>query len=110
MRRRTMAASIATLVGAAGIAGGAVAFAGGSDDEGPSVTGPEADRAVAAALAATGGGKANAVERDDEKGATWEVEVTKPDGTTVDVRLGADYRVVVIDGDAEGPDGPEAAN
>jgi len=45
----------------------------------------EADQARAAALAVTDGGTANAVERDGENGATWEVEVTKPDGDTVDV-------------------------
>jgi len=50
------------VVAAAGITGGAVAFAGGGDDGDASVTGPEADRTVAAALAETGGGKANAVE------------------------------------------------
>ena len=42
-----------------------------------------------AALAETGGGRVNAVERDSEHGATWEVEVTKLDGSTVDVRLDA---------------------
>ena len=44
---------------------------------------------------------ANSVERDSEDGATWEVEVTKPDGTTVDVRLDQGYAVVVIEGDTE---------
>jgi len=91
---------LAGLIGATAIAGGALAVAAGGDD-GARRTGPDADRAVAAALAATGGGKANAVELDNEKGATWEVEVAKTDGTTVDVRLDAKYAVVAIDGDAE---------
>jgi hypothetical protein len=56
---------------------------------------------VAAALKATGGGTANAVERDSENGATWEVEVAKPGGGTVDVRLDASYGVVVIEADSE---------
>ncbi len=86
------------------IGGGTAAWAVAGDDDGPSVTGPEADRAVAAALQATGGGKANSVERDSEDGATWEVEVTKPDGNTVDVRLDASFAVVVIEGDSEAPD------
>jgi uncharacterized membrane protein YkoI len=86
------------------IAGGTTAWAVAGDDDGPSVTGPDADRAVAAALQATGGGRANAVERDSEDGATWEVEVTKPDGSTVDVRLDAQFKVVVIEGDSEAPD------
>src|SRR3712207_5477644 len=104
MRRRTIVSSAAVLGLAAGVTGGAVALAGGGDDEGPSVTGRTADRAIAAALKATGGGTANSVERDSENGATWEVEVTRPDGRTVDVRLGRTYGVVVIESDSERPD------
>jgi hypothetical protein len=65
-------------------------------------SGPRAQRAVAAALAITGGGTANAVERDSENGATWEVEVAKTDGTTVDVRLDRNFNLVVIEADSEG--------
>jgi uncharacterized membrane protein YkoI len=65
-------------------------------------TGSRAKQAKAAALRTTGGGTANAVERDSENGATWEVEVTKPDGTTVDVRLDRNYNLVVIEADSEG--------
>jgi len=82
------------------VGGGAVALAGNGDDA-EHVTGPEADAATSAALHATGGGHANAVERDTEDGATWEVEVTKRDGTTVDVRLDDHLGVVVIEGDSE---------
>ena len=95
-----------TAIATAILAGGAIAIAG-NDSEG-GVTGPDADRATAAALDATGGGTANAVERDDENGATWEVEVTKPDGTTVDVRLDSDFEVVVIEGDTEAEDDDDA--
>jgi hypothetical protein len=66
--------------------------------------GSEADRATAAALKATHGGHANSVERDTENGATWEVEVTKTNGDTVDVRLDENYKVVVIEGDSESSD------
>ena len=100
MQRRTWLAG-AALTAVLAAAGGA-AIAATTDEE--SVTGPEADRATRAALAATGGGTANSVERDSEDGATWEVEVTRPDGTTVDVRLDAEYRVVVIEGDDESGD------
>lgn len=102
------AAALGAALGGAGIAG--AMSGGGDDDDGDTtVTGPEADAATTAALEATGGGTANAVERDDEAGAVWEVEVTKPDGTTVDVRLDADYAVVVIEGDEEddSEDSPE---
>lgn len=95
------ATALGAVLGGAGIAG---AVAGGDDDTEGRVTGPEADAATAAALAATGGGTANSVERDSEDGATWEVEVTKPDGTTVDVRLDEGYEVVVIEGDSESAD------
>jgi hypothetical protein len=88
------------IVGAvAAVAGGAMAVAGGGDSEG-GVTGPQAERAIRAALEATGGGTANAVERDTENGATWEVEVSTDRGT-VDVRLDDQYRIVVIEADRE---------
>lgn len=101
------AAALGAALGGAGIAG---AVAGGGDDDGEGhVTGPEADAAKAAALDATGGGTVNAVERDTEAGGTWEVEVTKADGTTVDVRLGESYELIVIDGDNESPDDGDSA-
>ena len=105
MRKRLLAvgAAIAT------VAIGATVAIASTDSEG-GATGPQAQRAVRAALQATGGGTANAVERDSEKGATWEVEVTRPDGTTVDVRLDAAYRLVTIDGDGESSGDGDATN
>jgi hypothetical protein len=101
-KKLAIGTAAAVLVLAAAGTGVAVATSGESD---ATVTGPKADRATAAALDATGGGRANAVERDSEKGATWEVEVTKPNGTTVDVRLDKNYQVVVIEGDHEDKEG-----
>jgi hypothetical protein len=103
MRKRTVGAG-AALVLVAAVAGGGVAIASGDDGD-ANVTGPQAEAATAAALDATHGGKANAVERDGENGATWEVEVTKTNGKTVDVRLDENYKVVVIEGDGEDPNG-----
>ena len=102
MRTRTRIAAGAAAVAAVATIGG-VAVAGNGDD-GPAshqYTPEQAAAAKEAALAATGGGTANSVETDNEDGATYEVEVTKPDGTTVDVRLDEDFRVVVIEGDSE---------
>ena len=65
------------------------------------MSGPDASTATQAALQATGGGRANSVELDSENGATWEVEVTRTDGSTVDVRLDSGYRLVVIEADSE---------
>jgi hypothetical protein len=90
-------------------AGAGTAIATSNDDEG-GATGPQADRAEAAALQITHGGQANAVERDSEDGATWEVEVTKPDGNTVDVRLDQNYQLVVVEGDNESSDSDDAGN
>ncbi len=82
--------------------GAAVAGAvGGGDDGDEQATGPGADSAREAALKITDGGTANSVERDGENGATWEVEVTKADGKTVDVRLDDQYGLVVIEGDSD---------
>lgn len=98
-KRTVIGASVAALVAVATAGGVAVAT---NDDGDVHVTGPEADAATEAALKATGGGAANSVERDSENGATWEVEVTRDDGSTVDVRLDEDYQVVIIEGDHEG--------
>jgi hypothetical protein len=84
------------------LTGGAIAFASNDGEGGAS--GPQADRAVQAALAATGGGTVGGVERDGESGGVWEVEVHRPDGSVVDVRLDGNYQVVVIDGDNETAD------
>jgi hypothetical protein len=93
-------ATVAALVlGGVAIAGSQGVGPFGDDDA--SLTGPAADRATAAALKVTGGGTANAVERDSEHGATFEVEVTKPNGETVDVYLDASYNLVTVDGDSE---------
>lgn len=100
--KRTYVIGIA--VGALVIVGAAAgtAFAGSQDEE--NVTGPEADAAIAAALEITGGGTANSVELDSEDGAVWEVEVTRPDGVTVDVRLDGRYGLVVVEVDSDEPD------
>ena len=97
-KRNTLIAGGAAAVLAVGGVGVANAV---SDDDG-GATGPGADQAKAAALRLIPGGHADAIERDGEKGATWEVEVRKPDGSTVDVRLGANYETVAIDRDSEG--------
>ena len=104
MNRRVLKfAAAGAVVAALALGGAAWAIAGGGDDDGPSVTGHDADRAKAAALARVGG-TANAVGRDSEDGATWEVEVTKANGETVDVRLDASFKVVTVEGDSESPD------
>ena len=102
MRKRGVVAAVGAGAVLA-VAAGGVAVATGGDD-GPishQYSQAQADAATDAALEATGGGTANSVETDHENGATYEVEVTRPDGRTVDVRLDENYHVVVIEGDHE---------
>ena len=99
MRRNHLVIGGLVLAISAGGVGAAVA-AGGGEDAKEQVSGPGADKARAAALAAHPG-TANAVERDGENGATWEVEITGSDGKTVDVRLDESYKVIAVEGDGE---------
>ena len=99
------AAALAALaLGGAALAGAT----GGDDSDGADqeLTGATLERASAAALRATGGGTVNETERDSENGATYEVEVTKPNGKTVDVRLDESFGVVVIEGDGNEDEAP----
>jgi len=99
-KRTLLIAGAAAFTLAAGGVGAANAVSGGDDGD-VQAAGSGADQAKVAALKLVPGGTVNAVERDGEKGATWEVEVRKPDGSTVDVRLGAHYEQVAIDPDSE---------
>jgi hypothetical protein len=102
MRKRIALGATGLVLVAVGIGGGVAAAGSGDGESGSdSVTRHQAAAATDAALRATGGGTANSVERDSENGATWEVEVHRTDGSTVDVRLDASYRVVVIEGDQD---------
>ena len=56
------------------------------------------DRASAAALDHTGGGRVTETEAGDEE-SYYEVEVTRADGSQVDVQLDRDFRVVGSEGD-----------
>jgi hypothetical protein len=89
----------ASLVAATALAFGGMAMAQGSgtsDDRDEQLAGAQADRARAAAIDALGAGKSTAVERDSDN--AYEVEVTKPDGSTVDVELNRSFDVVEVDG------------
>lgn len=103
MRRR---ASIigAGLLGAVALALGGAAIANATDDDdGEPLSGATLQRASAAALKAAGGGRVTETEHDTEDGATYEVEVTKADGSQVDVRLDKSFAVVVVEGDEDEP-------
>jgi uncharacterized membrane protein YkoI len=106
MRDKLKGAIIATAVIAA-LAGGGAAIAGaagGKDDgSGQPITGSALDRAKGVALNHMGGGRVTGTEVNDEEGA-YEVEVTRADGTQVDVHLDSAFKVIgdKADGDKGG--------
>jgi uncharacterized membrane protein YkoI len=108
MERRTrlgIGGAVAIAVIAAGSTLGIAAATGGDDEE---LTGPDRDRAVAAALASTGGGRAVETEAGDD-GAAYTVEVRRPDGSVVEVQLDAGFTVTgnVADDDGSGGEGQD---
>ena len=92
---------------AAAVAGGAgvAAAAGGPGDavEGPDsgITGDALQQASAVALAEAGGGRVTGTEVGDEE-SFYEVEVTREDGSRIDVQL--DQTFAVVGTDADRPD------
>jgi hypothetical protein len=106
-RSRKVIAGTAFAAAVAAGAGVAAAAGGSGDDaaEGPdsAITGDALQRAEEAALAATGGGRVTGTEVGDEE-SYYEVEVTLPDGSQVDVQLDEDFTVVDRIGDVEQPE------
>jgi uncharacterized membrane protein YkoI len=101
MQRRTrwiVGAGLAAAIAAGTVA--ATAAAGGDDDQ--ELTGATRDRAVAAALAATGGGTVLETEAGDD-GAAYGVEVRLDDGRQVEVNLDSSFKVVNQESDEDRP-------
>jgi len=100
MNRRTQIASAAGVaVIAAGFATGAVATAGDDADERERpITGAALDRAERVALAEVGEGTVTGTEVGDEE-SHYEVEVTRDDGTEVDIQLDRSFAVVGAEAD-----------
>jgi hypothetical protein len=102
-KKFVVVAGAVALVGVTGI--GVAAAAGGSDStEGPDVaiSGDALQRASAAALAETGGGRVTGSEVGDEE-SYYEVEVTLDNGDQVDVQLDEGFAVVGSKTDHEEP-------
>ena len=114
-RKKVLASAAAAAVLTLG-AGTAVTaqqgFLPGQEDEGPGrddatekpITGSSLERASQAALAHVGGGEVTETEVGDEEGF-YEVEVTRADGTQVDVHLDRDFDVLGTEGDGATEDG-----
>ena len=109
MKKRIKVGVIAAAaIAALALGGAAIAGAAGGDDDktDKAITGQALDRAKAAALDHTGGGNVTETEAGDEEGA-YEVEVTRADGSQVDVHLDKGFNVLsqVTDSDNGGEDG-----
>ena len=102
-----VAAVVATmlLVGA----GVAYATASGDDDSEQQATGPGIEKAKSVALDHTNGGHVSGTEVGDEEGY-YEVEITKDDGSQVDVHLDKNYNVLSTPPDHESPDDKDGPN
>jgi hypothetical protein len=96
-RKLLIGGAVVLTLGAGGVG---IAQAVGGDDE--QATGADADRAKAAAVKLVGGGSAVGVERDDDDGEAWEVEVKRPDGSVVEIGLTSDLRKARADRDDDG--------
>ena len=88
-------------LGAGGV--GVAVGAGGDDGAGQPITGSALEKASAAALAHAGGGQVTGSEVRDEEGY-YEIEVTRPDGSQVDVHLDRGFHVTNSSADGEGVD------
>jgi hypothetical protein len=82
------AIAAAAVLGVGGTVWVTTASAGPSDSE--------IDRASAVALAEVGEGKVTETETGDEEGA-YEVEVTKDDGSQVEVHLDENFKVISVE-------------
>jgi uncharacterized membrane protein YkoI len=71
-----------------------VTVEGQDDDSGQPVSAADRDKAGQAALAKVGQGTVGEVERESEGGSAYEVGIILPDGSEVDVELGADFQVL----------------
>jgi uncharacterized membrane protein YkoI len=101
MRKRT----IITITTVAALAAGGTAIAAGARDDDATerpISGDALSKAEAAALAETPG-RVTGTEAGDEE-SYYEVEVTRPDGSQVDVQLDREFRVVSSATDDENED------
>lgn len=110
LKRGILAAAAVAVLGLGGAAiagatgGGDDGGGKGDDGAGKPITGAALDRASAVALDHTGGGRVSGTEFQDEEGY-YEVEVTRDDGSSVDVHLDSHFNVLNESADGQGGDG-----
>ena len=102
-RKAIIAAAVALML----LVGAGVAYASGTSGDGPS-TGPGMDKAKSIALQQVNG-QVTATEFQDQEGY-YEVEVTRPDGSQVDVHLDKNFNIINVQSDGGGSDSQDGAN
>ena len=102
-RNRILAAAgaAALVLGVGGVAAATQVMDDDATDQ--PITGDALERASDAALEHTGEGKVTETEVGDEE-SYYEVEVTRPGGSQVDVQLDRDFNVVTAKTDSERDD------
>jgi hypothetical protein len=102
-RKRTTRWIVGGALAVAVIGGGTgMALANGAGDDEKPITGPALRSASDAALRHTGGGRVTETEIGDEEGF-YEVEVTRADGSQVDVHLDRNFKVLGTKADQDSP-------
>ena len=100
------AAAVAMLL----LVGAGIANANGGDDSSEQqATGPGIEKAKSVALDHTNGGRVTGTEVGDEEGY-YEVEVTRDDGSQLDVHLDRDFDVLSAPADHESSNDQDGAN
>jgi hypothetical protein len=85
----------------AGVAGSDENGGTGDDGSGKPITGAALDKASRIAVEHVGGGSVTDTELQDEEGY-YEIEVSRDDGSQVDVHLDSDFKVLNSSGDGGG--------
>ncbi len=108
MNRKKLAATAAAaaILALGGVSGIAYATGGDSAEQ---ATGPNIEKAKSAALDHANGGRVSGTEVGDEEGY-YEIEVTRDDGSQVDVHLDRDLNVLGTLADHESPDDKDGPN
>jgi hypothetical protein len=109
MSRRLKLMVIAGLAIVAVAVTGGIAIAAGVGDDDQPLTGTTLQKATAAALAHTGGGTVVESEVGDD-GAAYDVEVRLANGSTVEVQLDGQYRVIGREADDDSAGGEDEAD
>ncbi len=108
MNRKKLAATAAAaaILALGGVSGIAYATGGDSAEQ---ATGPNIEQAKSAALDHTNGGRVSGTEIGDEEGY-YEIEVTRDDGSQVDVHFDKNFNFLVTKADHEGTNDQDGPN